>query len=74
MYHCNSNIKPKQISPILMIYFQIGTYTLALAAKEMNKPFYVVAESYKFARLYPLNQQDIPNQFKVQCLNLDKVS
>jgi len=43
---------------------KIGTYTIALAAKEMNKPFYVVAESYKFARLYPLNQQDIPNQFK----------
>lgn len=31
----------------------------------MNKPFYVVAESFKFARLYPLNQQDLPNQFKV---------
>lgn len=44
---------------------QIGTYTMALSAKEMNKPFYVVAESFKFARLFPLNQQDVPNQFKV---------
>ncbi len=26
----------------------------------MKKPFYVAAESYKFARLYPLNQKDVP--------------
>ena len=38
---------------------------MALTAKEMNKPFYVVAESFKFARLYPLNQTDVPNHFKV---------
>ncbi len=25
-----------------------------------NKPFYVAAESHKFTRLYPLNQQDFP--------------
>lgn len=25
-----------------------------------GKPFYVASESYKFARLYPLNQQDLP--------------
>merc|ERR1712000_524529 len=25
-----------------------------------NKPFYVAAESYKFTRIYPLNQKDIP--------------
>ena len=44
---------------------QIGTYSMAISAKAMNKPFYVVAESFKFTRLYPLNQQDIPNDFKV---------
>lgn len=44
---------------------KVGTYTMALSAKEMNKPVYVVAESFKFARLYPLNQEDVPNQFKV---------
>ena len=44
---------------------KIGTYTMAISAKAMNKPFYVVAESFKFARIYPLNQQDVPNQFKV---------
>lgn len=37
-----------------------------MAAKTMNKPFYVVAESFKFARLFPLNQQDVPNEFKVR--------
>lgn len=41
---------------------------MGLTAKAMNKPFYVVAESFKFARLYPLNQQDLPNQFKVPVL------
>lgn len=30
----------------------------------MNKPFYVLAESYKFIRLYPLNQSDIPERLK----------
>lgn len=36
---------------------KLGTYQIALSAKSLNKPFYVAAESYKFARLYPLNQQ-----------------
>ena len=44
---------------------QIGTYTAAITAKAMNKPFYVVAESFKFVRLYPLDQGDIPTEFKV---------
>lgn len=35
---------------------KLGTYQIALCAKAINKPFYVAAESYKFARLYPLNQ------------------
>ena len=39
---------------------KLGTYTLAIAAKELGKPFYVAAESFKFARLYPLNQSDLP--------------
>ena len=38
---------------------------MAVCAKEMNKPFYVVAESFKFTRIYPLNQHDVPNEFKV---------
>jgi translation initiation factor eIF-2B subunit alpha len=39
---------------------KIGTYAMAIAAKELGKPFYVAAESFKFARLYPLNQSDLP--------------
>lgn len=45
---------------------QIGTYQMALCSKAHNKPFYVVAESFKFVRLYPLNQQDVPDKFKVK--------
>ncbi len=36
---------------------KLGTYQIALCASALGKPFYVAAESYKFARLYPLNQQ-----------------
>ncbi|KIY99635.1 Translation initiation factor eIF-2B subunit alpha [Monoraphidium neglectum] len=43
---------------------KLGTYQIALCAKALNKPFYVAAESYKFARLYPLNQQDLPVEHK----------
>ena len=44
---------------------QIGTYQMAVMAKTLNKPFYVVAESFKFVRMYPLNQGDLPNDEKV---------
>lgn len=37
----------------------IGTFQSALVARSMNKPVYVAAESYKFARLYPLEQRDL---------------
>lgn len=47
---------------------QIGTYQMAVCSKAHNKPFYVVAESFKFVRLYPLNQQDVPDRFKVSSL------
>ncbi|KAI8463744.1 MAG: eukaryotic initiation factor [Monoraphidium minutum] len=43
---------------------KLGTYQIALCAKALNRPFYVAAESYKFARLYPLNQQDLPIEHK----------
>eukprot|EP00560_Eucampia_antarctica_P002179 CAMPEP_0197840638 /NCGR_PEP_ID=MMETSP1437-20131217/45720_1 /TAXON_ID=49252 ORGANISM="Eucampia antarctica, Strain CCMP1452" /NCGR_SAMPLE_ID=MMETSP1437 /ASSEMBLY_ACC=CAM_ASM_001096 /LENGTH=394 /DNA_ID=CAMNT_0043450275 /DNA_START=256 /DNA_END=1440 /DNA_ORIENTATION=+ len=39
---------------------KIGTYATAIVARELGKPFYVAAESYKFARLFPLNQSDLP--------------
>ncbi|KAK8546857.1 hypothetical protein V6N13_093896 [Hibiscus sabdariffa] len=37
----------------------MGTYQIALVSHSMNKPVYVAAESYKFARLYPLDQKDL---------------
>ena len=42
---------------------------MAVVTKAVNKPFYVVAESFKFVRLYPLNQEDVPNSFKVSFVN-----
>lgn len=43
---------------------KIGSYTMAVCAKEMKKPFYVLTESFKFTRLFPLNQQDLPAEYK----------
>lgn len=43
---------------------RVGTFTMALCAREMKKPFYVLAESLKFSRLYPLNQRDLPDDYK----------
>jgi translation initiation factor eIF-2B subunit alpha len=42
---------------------QIGTYQLAIVAKMANKPFYVAVESFKFVRMFPLNQCDFPNRW-----------
>lgn len=42
------------------IISRLGTYQLALLAKAGGKPFYVVAETHKFVRLYPLGQYDLP--------------
>jgi len=43
---------------------KVGTLPTAICAKEMNKPMYVFAESFKFSLLYPLNQSDIPPVYK----------
>ncbi|ELK34487.1 Translation initiation factor eIF-2B subunit alpha [Myotis davidii] len=40
------------------VIHKIGTNQLAVCTKAQNKPFYVVAESFKFLWLFPLNQQD----------------
>ena len=39
---------------------KIGTYPIAIVANAFNIPFYVAAESFKFARHYPLDQKDYP--------------
>ncbi|KAJ3274094.1 Translation initiation factor [Terramyces sp. JEL0728] len=38
---------------------QIGTYPIGIVAKAAGKPFYCVAESYKFVDVFPLNQDDL---------------
>jgi len=43
------------------IFNKVGTYQVATVAKALGKPVYVAAESYKFVRLYPLNQRDVPD-------------
>eukprot|EP00980_Cylindrotheca_fusiformis_P031767 scaffold26923_cov220-Cylindrotheca_fusiformis.AAC.1 len=50
---------------------KMGTYTMALCAQAHGKPFYVASESYKFARLYPLNQKDLPNMGNMPLKSLD---
>jgi len=44
---------------------QVGTLSIAICAKEMNKPMYVLAESFKFSLIYPLNQADVPKEYGV---------
>lgn len=43
---------------------KLGTNQLAIVAKAHNVPVYVTAESYKFARLFPLSQRDMPLERK----------
>mmetsp|Transcript_26990 Transcript_26990/g.65513 ORF Transcript_26990/g.65513 Transcript_26990/m.65513 type:complete len:343 (-) Transcript_26990:48-1076(-) len=50
---------------------KMGTYTMAICAQAHGKPFYVASESYKFARLYPLNQRDLPNMGSVPLRSYD---
>lgn len=41
------------------IISRMGTYQLGLLARSAGKPFYVVVESHKFVRLYPVGQGDL---------------
>lgn len=43
---------------------KIGSNSVALCAKMLNKPVYVGVESFKIVRFYPLNNRDIPDEFK----------
>ncbi|KAJ0177695.1 hypothetical protein K1T71_006568 [Dendrolimus kikuchii] len=43
---------------------KIGTYSIGMAAYELKKSVCVLTESFKFSRTYPLNQRDLPNEFK----------
>ncbi|PFH54381.1 hypothetical protein AMATHDRAFT_72868 [Amanita thiersii Skay4041] len=39
----------------------VGSSQIAIIARAANKPFYALAESYKFHRLFPLSQYDLPS-------------
>lgn len=41
------------------IISRMGTYQMAVLAKAAAKPLYVVAESHKFVRMFPLGQYDL---------------
>ena len=41
---------------------KVGTLGICALAKSMNKPVYVCAECYKFSRLFPLSQRDLPEK------------
>ncbi|EEH40314.1 translation initiation factor eIF-2B subunit alpha [Paracoccidioides lutzii Pb01] len=56
------------------IISRLGTYQMGLLAKAEGKPFYVVAESHKFVRLYPLGQYDLPINQKVIDFQTDQTS
>ena len=47
------------------IISRMGTYQMGILAKNAGKPFFVVTESHKFVRLYPLGQYDLPIEQKV---------
>lgn len=49
---------------------KIGSLGISICAHAMNKPVYVLAESIKFVKEYPLNQSDIPNRFKYRSSTL----
>jgi translation initiation factor eIF-2B subunit alpha len=38
----------------------VGSNQIAIIAQAANIPFYALAESYKFHRLFPLSQYDLP--------------
>ncbi|KAL3320652.1 Translation initiation factor [Cichlidogyrus casuarinus] len=43
---------------------RLGSSTLAMVAHSFGKPVYVLAESFKFVRSYPLDQRHIADEFK----------
>uniref|UniRef100_A0A3Q0KIJ4 Translation initiation factor eIF2B subunit alpha n=1 Tax=Schistosoma mansoni TaxID=6183 RepID=A0A3Q0KIJ4_SCHMA len=42
----------------------LGSSLMAMTASSFGRPVYVLAESFKFMRCYPLDQRHIPDEFK----------
>ena len=53
---------------------KLGTYPMAMVAKLFNKPVYCAVESYKFARVFPLTQADIPKHTQSPLIPPTKVT
>lgn len=47
----------------------IGSYQIGCLAQANHKPFYVVTESHKFVRLYPLAPNDLPQAISGESLS-----
>jgi len=62
--HARTPTPPLPVSCIPRAAPQIGTNALAVVAAAQSKPFYVAVETYKFARLFPLYQRDLPDNFR----------
>lgn len=43
---------------------KIGTFSMAICAKVLKKRVYVLAESFKFGRVFPLDNRSIPLDYK----------
>ncbi|CAH2451401.1 Translation initiation factor eIF-2B subunit alpha [Komagataella phaffii CBS 7435] len=50
----------------------IGSYQMGVLAKNANKRFYVVAESHKFVRMFPLGPDDLSIKKKLEFSTEDK--
>jgi translation initiation factor eIF-2B subunit alpha len=53
------------------IISRMGTYQMGILAKAAGKPLYVVAESHKFVRMFPLGQYDLPIEQQVVVFRTD---
>ena len=42
-----------------VVFNKMENYTMGIVARDIGKPFYVAADSYKFGRLFPMNQLDL---------------
>ena len=42
---------------------QLGSYSVAMIARALNKQVYCLAESFKFVREYPICQEDLPEEY-----------
>nr|CAH8850415.1 unnamed protein product [Trichobilharzia regenti] len=45
----------------------LGSSLISMTASSFGRPVYVLAESFKFIRCYPLDQRHIPDEFKWSC-------